>query len=568
MKMPLEMEMEKKRNEIIAYAVRHLPIIKEFAMKLGIVEIINELVPSQMDEDPGTVFLAMILDTLSGRTPLYRLDEFFENQDTELLLGKNVKPEAFKDYSVARVLDKAYEVGSIKIFTEISRRAVLAFDIDTSHVSFDTTSISVHGEYEQCSDAATADAPFLIVHGYSKDHRPDLKQFLISLLCVDKSIPIIGKTEDGNASDKSINNTVLSSISRHLAKFGIAEGAYIYIADSAMVTEENLKRTGDSILFISRLPATYNECGRVIKEAVEKDQWEDIGVLAETKPTKNRPATHYKARESEVELHGKKYRALVVHSSAHDKRRKKKIDRELEADRKAVESKLEKLSKQTFFCFKDAERAMKELLAEKSKYHSVEANVEETKKYKRGRPANGERKVDRILFSVVGRVEEKPKAVENFKKEAGCFVLLTNVPKEGKMARSSLELLKAYKDQHGIEQNFGFLKDPVIVNSIFLKKPERIEVLGLVLLLSLLIWRLLERAMRNYAEKTGEDLPGWKNRRTRKPTSFMLGTKFAGVIVLKIGGERILSKPLTSQQKEYLHSLGIRSDVFTNPKLE
>jgi hypothetical protein len=70
MKMPLEMEKRKKREEIIAYAVRHLPIIKEFAMKLCIVQIINELVPSQMDEDPGTVFLGMILNTLSGTSPL------------------------------------------------------------------------------------------------------------------------------------------------------------------------------------------------------------------------------------------------------------------------------------------------------------------------------------------------------------------------------------------------------------------------------------------------------------------------------------------------------------------
>ena len=56
MKMPLEMEMKKKSDEIIAHAVAHLPIVKEFAMKLGIVEIVNELVPSQMDEDPGTIF--------------------------------------------------------------------------------------------------------------------------------------------------------------------------------------------------------------------------------------------------------------------------------------------------------------------------------------------------------------------------------------------------------------------------------------------------------------------------------------------------------------------------------
>ena len=507
MKMPLEMETKKKSDEIIAHAVAHLPIVKEFAMKLGIVEIVNELVPSQMEEDPGTIFLAMILDTLSGRTPLYRLDEFFENQDTELLLGKNPKAEAFEDYNVARVLDKAYNTGTMKIFTEISKRAVLLFDVETVHVSFDTTSISVFGEYEQCSGESAVDVPFAITHGYSKDHRPDLKQFLISMLCVGGNIPVFGRTEDGNASDKTINNDVPTRVSKHLAQYGIAEKAYVYIADSAVVTESNLERMWNCIYFATRLPATYGECARAIAEAVEKDEWEDVGVLAETKPTKNRPAAYYKTYETEVELYGKRYRAVVVHSSAHDK-------------------------------------------------------------YKVGRPANGVKEIDRILFSVNGEIFEKTEAAERFRREAGCFVLLTNVPKEGEMGHSSRGVLKAYKDQHGIERNFGFLKDPVIVNSIFLKKPERIEVLGLVLLISLLIWRLLERAMRNYVKNTGEDLPGWKKRRTNKPTSFMLTTKFAGVIVLKVAGQRQLSKPLTGQQKEYLNSLGIRSDVFTNPKKE
>ena len=44
-------------------------------------------------------------------------------------------------------------------------------------------------------------------------------------------------------------------------------------------------------------------------------------------------------------------------------------------------------------------------------------------------------------------------------------------------------------------------KDPVIVNSVFLKKPQRIEVLGLVLLISLLMWRLIERSMHQFVEK-------------------------------------------------------------------
>ena len=47
-----------------------------------------------------------------------------------------------------------------------------------------------------------------------------------------------------------------------------------------------------------------------------------------------------------------------------------------------------------------------------------------------------------------------------------------------------------------LEQNFGFLKDPLIVNSLFLKKPERIEARERVLLLALLLWRLIERTRR------------------------------------------------------------------------
>ncbi|KPA19089.1 transposase [Candidatus Magnetomorum sp. HK-1] len=129
---------------IEAYSVNHLPIVKEFANKIGLVETINRLIPSEMDIDPGTMFLGLIIDTLSGRTPLYRLDEFFENQDIELLLGKKISHEVFADHNVGRVLDKAYDTGTMKIFSEISNNAVDAFDIDRSHVSFDTTCYVLH----------------------------------------------------------------------------------------------------------------------------------------------------------------------------------------------------------------------------------------------------------------------------------------------------------------------------------------------------------------------------------------------------------------------------------------
>lgn len=101
----------------------------------------------------------------------------------------------------------------------------------------------------------------------------------------------------------------------------------------------------------------------------------------------------------------------------------------------------------------------------------------------------------------------KPERIVRMEEEAGCFVRLTNVPTAGDLAHSAREILTGDKDQHGTEQNYGFLKDPVIVNSLLLKKPERIEALGLILLLALRIWRLMERAMRTLGEQTCK-IPG------------------------------------------------------------
>jgi hypothetical protein len=77
-----------------------------------------------------------------------------------------------------------------------------------------------------------------------------------------------------------------------------------------------------------------------------------------------------------------------------------------------------------------------------------------------------------------------------------------------------------------------------MVNSLFLKRPERIEALGLILLLALLLWRLIERTLRVHVETTGHPLPGWDKKETHKPTAFMMITKFTAVMVLTVGGHR------------------------------
>src|SRR5919108_4684531 len=207
---------------IEVYPGHHLPIITAYADQLGLVSLINHYVPTAMGVDAGTVVLAMVLETLSGRSPLYRLEEFFAQQAPELLLGKAVSPKALNDDTAGRVLERLYDFGTMRLFTACAVRAAIRFGLERRYVHFDTTSRSVWGDYQY---AETQDLPFQVTYGYSKDKRPDLKQFVLSTLCVDRAVPIWGKPEDGNASDKTRNTTLWAEIAPLLAQYGVQPGA-------------------------------------------------------------------------------------------------------------------------------------------------------------------------------------------------------------------------------------------------------------------------------------------------------------------------------------------------------
>jgi len=544
---------------ITAAQINHLPIVASYARRLGLVEMVNRLVPVEMDVEPGIIVLGMVLDTLSGRSPLYHLESAFEACDRGVLFGQEIPASDFSDDNVGRILEHLFNAGTQKIFSALSVSALQRFELSTRHVHFDTTSVNVYGEY---LGASGDEAPFKINHGYSKDKRPDLKQFVLSLLCVDGDVPIVGKLEDGNASDKKINNQVLGDIARHMKAHGVDDKAFIYIADCAMVTRKNLERAGP---FISRLPATYNECERAILSAIDADQWEEIGRIALTAPTKNRPVATYRVHEETVTLYGQEYRAVVVHSSAHDKRRQKRLERELDASLKAIKEMEKAHVKKQFFCQADAEAAATKAMAEDTAYHQLQVRVVERPHYAPGRPKrNTPRTPVAMDYGLHVEVIEKEHEIARRRKMAGCFVLLSNVAGEGEAGYNTEEILRTYKEQHAIERNFGFLKDDQIVNAIFLNRAERIEALGLILLISLLIWRLMEHVMRTELKEHDTTVPGWDNKPTRRPTAYMLTWKFKGVMTLRIGEHRRLAQSLSPTQVAFLTALQVPESCFTH----
>ena len=71
--------------------------------------------------------------------------------------------------------------------------------------------------------------------------------------------------------------------------------------------------------------------------------------------------------------------------------------------------------------------------------------------------------------------------------------------------------------------------------------------------------------MRHNIESSGYQVTGWKKKPVKKPTSFIMTTKFLSIQVAKSGDIRQLARPLRMEQKEFLQALDVSPDAFITP---
>ena len=197
--------------------LNHLGIIDE----IGIVEIINEQLGTSPKEivNSGVIIKAIILNGLGFvARPLYLFPQFFEDKATEHLLGKGILPEQLNDDKIGRVMDKCYSYEISELFLLITLAAAKKYQVNLSDSHLDSSSFSVHEEYKDLLPLlnqpskeikeqvnSLKEIPIKITHGYSRDHRPDLKQFILNMIVSgDGDIPIFIETGSGNQSDKKV----------------------------------------------------------------------------------------------------------------------------------------------------------------------------------------------------------------------------------------------------------------------------------------------------------------------------------------------------------------------------
>ena len=133
--------------------------------------------------------------------PLYLFGQFFQGKATEQLLGEGVKPEHLNDDRLGNVLDEVYAAGLSELFLEISLAAANKFEVKRETAHLDSTSFHVDGAY---ASGSSEPGVIEITYGYSRNRRPDLKQFMMNLICVgDGDIPVLMEMASGNQSDKT-----------------------------------------------------------------------------------------------------------------------------------------------------------------------------------------------------------------------------------------------------------------------------------------------------------------------------------------------------------------------------
>ena len=94
---------------------------------------------------------------------------------------------------MGRVLDKLYDAGLTEIFIRVALSAADRFGVKMDSFHLDSSSFHVHGDYGTgTDDEASAESGLItIIYGYFRDHRPDLKQFILDLMCSgDGDIPL------------------------------------------------------------------------------------------------------------------------------------------------------------------------------------------------------------------------------------------------------------------------------------------------------------------------------------------------------------------------------------------
>ena len=538
--------METPELEYTTERIDHLGIVAGICKQIKLIQIIDESLatPSGRKVSCGQATQAMVLNALglTGRA-LYLMPEYMHNKPVELLIGEGLEAADFNDDTLGRALDELQQAGVTELFARLAAEAVEVFGVDTQYAHLDTSSLSLHGEYDSklAQETVKRYGAVEVRQGYSKEQRPDLKQVVVTLITSQASaLPLWLEVLDGNSSDKQSFNQTVQAYCRQL------EGGTPpwFVMDSAGYSAENLT-AWQTVKWVTRVPETIGEAKRILQAATTAEMM-DAGDGYRLFPVCN---TYADTRQ----------RWLLVYSEQAYARESKQLEKRVERAAEAANKVWRSLEQTTFACEADAHAALAQLEKQLA-WHRPQAQVVPLKKYARpGRPAKDA--VAQIVgWQVTGQLTTVPEAIEDARQWLGRFILATNILDEETLPHATL--LSCYKEQSSsVERGFRFLKDPMFfADSLFLKSPVRIMAMIMVMGLALLVYALAERQIRQQLQAHDETIPDQTGKPTQTPTMRRIAQIFEGVdlLIIRLNNQVVDRKVLnlTDVRRQIVRLLG------------
>jgi transposase len=478
-------------SDITTEVIDHHGLVSAISREIGIAEKINRRIGSKDPRrkiQPGLAVVAMIINGLGfTNRRLYLTPQFFQSKAVEFLFEEKVQPEDFNDHALGKALDEIADYGSSKLYGEVAFEIALEQALLGPRAHHDSTSFLLHGQYEDDSTEEMIE----VTHGYSKDHRPDLKQVMMGLtMSGPANLPVWMEPLSGNSSDKTSFHETISHV-RAFQKQLKACDDFFWIADSALYTPEKLLACPE-VYWLSRVPETIKACSLLTSLSSEDVNWQ-------------RGEHGYQWSEFCSTYGGIKQRWILVFSQQAYEREKKTLMSRIDKEQVACEKACWHLGNQLFSCQDDAYQSAQQL-NKKHRFHNINYTIEAIEKYEgRGRPNPLTPKVLQE-YRVICSVQKDEVQIATALNKKGRFVLATNQlnPKE----LSNEKILRQYKEQQVVEGGFRFLKDPwFMVDSFFVKTRRRIEALMMVMTLCLLVYNFAQYRVRKKLQESSKTVP-------------------------------------------------------------
>jgi transposase len=516
--------------------------------ELGITEVIDRATKQDPDMRIVTVGHAVQAMVLNGLGVINQqrslVPHFFQHKPRARLIAPGIQASPLNDDTLGRALDPRSDFGVTELYCLIAATAATRLGLTRTCSHLDTTSVHGDGRY---NSAQPPDEQIVhITQGYSRDHRPDLNQVMLALVVEHQAgIPMLMQPLRGNSQDGKAFGQVVSD---HIAQLHTTVTPTSLVADSALYSAENLPKLAEtSLKWSTRVPATLHESQAVLAQA-------DLQTMT--------PRTEgYRYRVVPSSYGGVAQRWVRIHSEPRQPQAQRTVDKQWLKQRTHEVKAFKTLCRTAFACEADAHQALARFAHDVQTTFLSESTVYSTPQYgKRGRPGP-EAQPAQIVYHVGGALASRGSARQALVDQHRCFILATNELDEAQWPAQAV--LAGYKGQAHAERGFRFLKAPqFLASALYLKKPERIMALVMVMTVCWLVYAALEYRIRRALQEHGATFPDQKGKRIPNPTARWVFHYFVGIHVLHIPGQGLMILNLTDEHQHLLQLLGKRYAWF------